>query len=302
MKNKKVAIIAAAKGYTVEQIQPWVESLKKTNFAGKTFVIVYDENITIKNFLDRNGIVVLQGEDKGLTNIATQRFQDYMWLLESGHTKDYDLIIHTDIRDVIFQTDPGKWLTENIEDNLIIATGEGIKYLHEDWNGDGMQQHFGKETFDEFSNEETICSGIIAGEKNALIDLFKTIYELAFFSSDPGGFIDQHFHNIAIRKVFSNIAKVVPADEDWVCNCGTMIAIPMNSPDWSSASKTPYNSFERIRKGKYVDNMLVSLPIMKEGKVCTPSGKPYSIVHQYDRYIPWRNELINNISSVNYIS
>jgi len=302
MKNRKVTILAAAKGYTIEQVQPWVESLNATNFKGKKIVIVYDDNASLKDYLDKNGVTVMQGQDRGLTNIATQRFQDYSQFLQSEHGKDTELVIHTDIRDVIFQTDPGKWLNENIGDAKIIATGEGVTYRHEDWNGDGLQLHFGKEMFYQLVDEETICSGIIAGEKDAVISLFNTIHELAFFSGDPGGFIDQHFHNIAIRKVYSDITQVVPADENWVCNCGTMIAIPMNSPDWSTSPRTPYNSYERIRKGSYKENMLVDLPIMKDSQVCTSDGKPYAIVHQYDRYHPWRNELINKLSSVKYVS
>ena len=302
MKNKTIAILAATKGYSIEQVQPWVESLKQTSFTGKIFVIVYDDNVSLKNYLDKNGVTVVQGADRGLTNIATQRFLDYAQLLESEHCKDVDLVIHTDIRDVVFQLDPGKWLNENINEARIVATGEGVTYRHEDWNGDGLQHHFGKDMFDQLADQETICSGIIAGEKKALIDLFQTLHELAFFSGDPGGFIDQHFHNIAIRKTFSNITWVVPADEDWVCNCGTLIAIPMNSPDWSTGPRTPYNSFERHRKGTYVENMLVDLPIMVDSQVCTPSGKPYAIVHQYDRYHPWRNELINKVSPVKYVS
>ena len=302
MKNKRTAILAAAKGYTVEQVQPWVESLKMTNFKGRVFVIVYDDNANVKNYLDKNGVTVVQGQDKGLTNIATQRFEDYAWLLESEHCKDIDLAIHTDIRDVIFQLDPSVWLNENIGDSKIIATGEGVTYRHEDWNGDGLQMHFGKEMFDQLVDFETICSGIIAGEKTALVSLFRTINELAFFSGDPGGFIDQHFHNVAIRKAYSDITQVVPADEDWVCNCGTMIAIPMNTPDWSTGPRTPYNSYESFRKGTYIKNMLVDLPVMKDSQVCTPSGKPYAIVHQYDRYVPWRNELVSKVSPIKYVS
>jgi hypothetical protein len=302
MKNKRIAILAAAKGYNIEQVEPWVESLKQTSFAGKIFVIVYDDNVSLKNYLASKGITVVEGIDRGLTNIATQRFLDYTQLLESEHCKEVDLAIHTDIRDVVFQTDPGKWLNENIGEARIIATGEGVTYRHEDWNGDGLQQQFGKEMFDQLVDQETICSGIIAGEKQALANLFQTIHELAFFSGDPGGFIDQHFHNIAIRKVFSNITWVVPADEDWVCNCGTLIAIPMNSPDWSSSPRTPYNSFERFRKGTYVENMLVDLPVMKDSQVCTPSGKPYAIVHQYDRYQPWKNVLLEKYVALKLVS
>jgi hypothetical protein len=37
----KTAIIAAAKGYDVEDITPWALSLKNSGFDGKVFVILY---------------------------------------------------------------------------------------------------------------------------------------------------------------------------------------------------------------------------------------------------------------------
>jgi hypothetical protein len=75
-----------------------------------------------------------------------------------------------------------------------------------------------------------------------------------------------------------------------------MVAIPFNTPEWSTGPRTPYNSYERIRKGTYVENMLVDLPyIDSENLVCTPKGEVYPIVHQYDRYQPWKELLLASI-------
>jgi hypothetical protein len=285
------AIIAAAKGYSVYDVTPWVESLKKTGYSGKKFVILYDPSEEFANYFKDNGFYVLIGRDESLTHIATQRFRDYADLLKSEHCKDIDLVIHTDIRDVVFQKDPEKWLKDNIGRNHIIASGEGVSYRHEDWNGDGVQSHYGKEIFDELIDEETLCSGIIAGRRDAFIKLCLTIYELAFFSNDPGGFADQHFFNLAIRKAFSDITYISSANENWTINFGTMVAIPFNSPDWSTGPRTTYNSYERFRKGSYVENMLVDMPKMENGKVLSPSGEEYCIVHQYDRYEPWKENM-----------
>jgi hypothetical protein len=287
----KTAIIAAAKGYTVNDIKPWMESLKKSGFAGEKFIILYEPINELADYFKENDFNVLIGQDDSLTHIATQRFRDYANLLSSDHGKDIDFVIHTDIRDVIFQADPEKWLKDNIGRYHIISSGEGVSYRHEDWNGDGLQTHYGKEMFDEMIDEETLCSGIIAGRKEAFVKLCQTIYELAFFSNDPGGFADQHFYNVAIRKSFSEVSKISSADESWTLNCGTMVAIPNNSPEWSSGPRTSYNSYERFRKGSYLENMLVGLPTMKNGIAYNPSGAAYAIVHQYDRYVPWKKDI-----------
>jgi hypothetical protein len=288
----KTAIIAAAKGYTVNDVKPWTESLEKSGFTGKKIVILYEPSEEIAEYFKANDFFVLVGKDDGMTHIATQRFRDYANLLSSEHGKDIDLVIHTDIRDVIFQRDPEKWLKDNIGGYHILASGEGVTYRHEDWNGDGVQSHYGKEIFDEMIDEETLCSGIIAGRREAFIRLCQTVYELAFFSNDPGGFADQHFYNVAIRKAFSDVTKVSSADESWTINFGTMVSIPFNSPDWSTGPRTVYNSYERFRKGSYIENMLVPVPILKEKKVLNAEGLEYCIIHQYDRYEPWKEEIL----------
>lgn len=292
----KTAIIAAAGGYKPEDVKPWTESLIKSGFDGKVFVVVYDNNIELMDYFKSHNFYVLQTYNRGDFNVATQRFEDYMHLMKNDITNDIDLFLHTDIRDVVFQSNPDTWLRANIGDSQIVATAEGCLYKHEDWNGDGMQKQFGKEIYDKVADKETLCSGIIGGTREGLISLFTSMLEIAWSSDEPWGFIDQHFFNLAIRFIYENVTKIVPADSPWVLNCGTMIAIPMNSPEWSSGPRTPYNSYERLRKGTYVENMLVDLPYMdSENLVCTPKGEAYSIVHQYDRFQPWKEEILKGI-------
>jgi hypothetical protein len=292
----KTAIIAAAGGYKPEDVKPWTESLIKSGFDGKVFVVVYDNNIELMDYFKSHNFYVLQTYNRGDFNVATQRFEDYMHLMKNDITNDIDLFLHTDIRDVVFQSNPDTWLRANIEDAQIVATAEGCLYKYEDWNGDGMQRQFGKEIYDKVADKETLCSGIIGGTREGLMSLFTSMLEIAWSSDEPWGFIDQHFFNLAIRFIYENVTKIVPADSPWVLNCGTMIAIPMNSPEWSSGPRTPYNSYERLRKGAFIENMLAELPYMdSENLVCTPKGEPYAIVHQYDRFQPWKEEILKAI-------
>ena len=291
----KTCLIAAAGGYTVDQIRPWVNSLRATKFEGDVIVIVYDpQDEDVPKYLKSENIGVLIGTVNGDLNIATQRFMDFSSFLSGESAKEYDIVITTDIRDVVFQKDPGLWVRENIGDSDIIATGEGIKYKHEDWNGDMLQRHFGSKVFDIMKNYETLCSGIIAGKKDMIVKLFRTSAELAFYSKDPGAFVDQCFYNIAIRRIYEEKSKVFGGDSDWTANLGTLYAIPMNTPQWSTKKRSEYDSFERFRSHKkFTDVMLCKLPQMNEdGLVCNSQGEPFAIVHQYDRYEPWKEILL----------
>ena len=290
-----IAILASAYGYTSEHVKPWLESLRKTKFGGKVFVIVYNpQDDELLEYLKANDVFCFVGQLNGESNMATQRFLEYTQMLNSEYAKDVDYVITTDIRDVIFQKDPGVWVQNNIQDFDLIATSEGVTFRHEDWNGDNLEKHFGKNMFLKLADKETICSGIIAGKKPMMIELFKTVYDLAFFSNDPGAFVDQIFYAIAIYEIFYEKTKIVSATEDWVANLGTLKAIPENSPTWSTASRSHYSSYERIRKNKsFIEAMKCNVPEMTNGLVIADNGKPFTIIHQYDRYQPWKEKLLN---------
>jgi protein YibB len=240
-------------------------------------------------YLKANDVFCFVGQLNGETNMATQRFLEYTQMLNSEYAEDVDYVITTDIRDVIFQKDPGVWVQNNIQDFDLIATSEGVTFRHEDWNGDNLEKHFGRNMFLKLADKETICSGIIAGKKQMMIELFKSVYDLAFFSSDPGAFVDQIFYAIAIYEIFYEKTKIVPASQDWVANLGTLKAIPENTPTWSTASRSHYSSYERIRKNKtFTEVMKCKVPEMVDGMVIADNGNPFTIVHQYDRYQPWK--------------
>ena len=291
----KTCLIAAAGGYTVDQLRPWVNSLKEVKFAGDVLVVVYDpSDESVLEYLKSQNIGVMIGSVNGDLNIATQRFLDFSGILSGEYGKNYDTVITADIRDVIFQKDPGKWIKENLGNFEIVASGEGIKYKHEDWNGDMLQRHFGDKVFDLMKNYETLCSGIIAGKKESIIKLFRIIAELSYYGKDPSAFVDQCYYNVAIRLIFGDKVKFASGDSTWAANLGTLYAIPMNAPEWSTKKRTEFDSYERFRSHKkFVDVMTCDLPVMIDQKVCNSAGEPYAIVHQYDRYKPW-NEILTN--------
>ena len=299
-----IGILASVYGYTPEQIKPWVESLKATKFGGKVFVVVYNpQDSILLDYLKDNGIFTFTSELNGETNMATQRFLEYSEILKSEYTSDVDAFIATDIRDVIFQSDPGVWLKNNIQDYDLVATSEGVTFRHEDWNGDNLELHLGKNLYLKLADKETLCSGIIAGKKEMLIKLFQTVYELAFFSNDPGAFVDQIFYAAAIYEVFSERTKIVPAGDNWCANLGTLKAIPESSQEWSMGSRSQHNSFERIRKVKTFNEALsCAIPTMENGLIVNAKKQPYVIVHQYDRFQPWKEALVGKDPSVTIVT
>jgi hypothetical protein len=305
MKKETTAILAVASGYTPEQVKPWVESLKTTGYDGKVFIVMYEtldnNDEALAEYFKESNFNIFKITPEGKTHIATQRFIDYAKILETEYFNDVDIVIHTDIRDVIFQEDPSIWVRNNIEDYQLLSTSEGITFRHEDWGGEAIEKHFGKEMFLKFADRETICSGIIAGKKEAMIKLCETVYELAFYSQDPEAFVDQIFYAIAIYEIYNDITKIVPATLDWCANLGTLKAIPENTPTWSTGTKSVSMGYERFRKNKtFTEVMKCKIPEMKDdGLIYADNGKPFSIVHQYDRYQPWSIKIHSRLNDYN---
>lgn len=293
-----IGILTSCYGYDIDQVKPWVNSLKKTGFGGKVFVIVYnptDEKLL--EYFKSAGIFVFTGVLSDEVNMATQRFGDYEQVLKTEYGADVEAIITTDIRDVIFQKDPGVWFQNNIQDYDLMATSEGITFRHEDWNGGNLERHFGKTRFLKLADKETLCSGIIAGRRDMMIKLFRSIQGISYFSENPMDFVDQIFYNIAIYEIFFEKTRIIPATQNWVANLGTLKAIPENSPQWSTGKRCEIGDYERIRNNKtYVEAMKCKVPEMKGDILYADNGNPFTIVHQYDRFESWKIMLTEKYS------
>jgi hypothetical protein len=71
------------------------------------------------------------------------RFQIYYEYLNGlSNLDEYRYVIATDVRDVVFQTDPSIWLQANIGDNQICASCESLRYRDEPWGNESMRNAY----------------------------------------------------------------------------------------------------------------------------------------------------------------
>lgn len=295
----KTAILTTVSPGNFQDVVPWMRSLHNTNFQGKIIVIMYDENAELVEYFRSFNCYVLTSKIENDMDICAQRYRDYVLALSNDICNDVDLAIHTDCHSTIFQRDPEQHLKEIIGDYQIVAAGEGVTFRHDDRNGDNIQFQLGKSFYDELIDQEALSVGVIAGRKGCLIDLFNFIYKLMPYAKsrissaeNAGVGNDQLFYNVLLRKCYKNVTLFLGGDNPWVANLNTLISIPMQNPQWSTQLKTEYHFYERFRKGTFIDNMLVDLPILKEKKVYTANNELYSIIHQYTQYKPWEYEIL----------
>ena len=97
-----------------DDIKPYVESIDRCGFDGRKVMMVYDIPQETIDYLKSKEWELYQNNLQ--QHIILQRFRDIYKLL--GSPKD-ETIIWTDVKDVIFQTDPTEWINQNKKKPLL---------------------------------------------------------------------------------------------------------------------------------------------------------------------------------------
>lgn len=172
MKN---LVMGTALNYGVEQVKPFVLSLRK-HYDGDVFFLVSDTTGEFDNFLNQYNIQ--KYKIRNSTNqdeICSMRHQYYREIVEQN---DYTNILLSDVRDVVFQKNP---FSHNIETELEFFLEPGLYKdceCHRHWFCD-LNIH-GSEFYKQVGNEYIVCAGTTIGTRSGILFyLNKMIDELA---------------------------------------------------------------------------------------------------------------------------
>lgn len=276
----KDIVIGCITGYTFDKIKPWVNSLDQSGFDGVKAMVVYNVDYdTVEELVKRQYTVLALGKDdanKRFTykqdfSIVVERFL-HMWYFLKKLQGQYRYIISTDVKDVVFQTNPSKWLEDNIGDKKINVACESIRYKDEEWGSANLFKSFGPLVHDHNKDNLIYNAGTISGDFDTMLDVFLNIYMMCNAASghyiEGGGGPDQAALNILLNmKPFKDITNFAMSEDGYAAQLGT------TGPQIA---------------GKYGDKLVEKSPILVDNVVCTSDGKPFSIVHQYDRVPEWK--------------
>ena len=130
--------------------------------------------------------------DKPSERIMVDRFfhiHNFLSLL--AQPEEVDRVIITDVRDVVFQSDPSDCLDELIYPGGtdIILGSENIRYRDEPWGANNVQKAFGQYFYEKLENREIYCAGVIAGGLELIKDLCLNLWMICSGApaSVPGG-------------------------------------------------------------------------------------------------------------------
>ena len=282
----KDLILGCITNYTFDKIANWVNSIERSGFDGHKVVIAYNVGFDIVDELTkRNFTVVTFNRDDANRkftyrenfNIVVDRFY-HSWKVLSNIENEVRYVIATDVRDVIFQTNPTEWLDSLLpsEFNTLIASTEGIRYKNEVWGNNNMRLSF-PFVHEYMSNRVIYNAGVMAGKVFVIKDLFLNIFMICAnmpHTIPGGGGPDQAAYNVLLTmNQYENITRFTTAKDAWAAQLGTVA-----DPNKISQYRPHLIDFE---------------PIIENGQVFNNEGRKYCIVHQYDR-VPNLLPLINS--------
>jgi hypothetical protein len=277
---KRNLIIGAFTNYDYHVLKPWVLSINEsiTDDTDKVLIVGKTNQDTIDWLLNQNFKLVPMN-DVGDVPIHVARFiHIYEYLRQ--HEDEYNLVLTTDVRDVFFQLNPFTWMQDHLAKHKLVVGSESIRYKHEVWGNENLQQTYGDYVYNQFKDKEIYNVGVFGGHIEYVKDL---ALQIAINSVNrPIPIVDQAVFNVLIQTqpwlnqvYFSNVADA------FVCHSGTIVDADLMIPRFKDAVRS------------FKDFVLDPSPKMIDGKIYNEAQELIHIVHQYDRVEPWNTFVVD---------
>lgn len=282
-------IVGVMSNYDYKKVEPWVISAKRSGFTGDIAMICFNVlQDTIRRLDDQGVEIYAYGQDSAGNTfhnspraVVVDRFRAlYEFGIHGKWKEKYRYIVTTDVKDVIFQSNPIDFLTRNNLDGKKINVGsECLTFKDEPWGNENMFNSYPRFVYESMKEKTIYNCGTISGSMAEMHDLFLAIYLLSIGS--PVHNPDQAAINILLNmRPWSDITRFCDMQSGYAVQLGT-VADP--------------NKLEAFRPWLLEHK----LPYIHE-----PTGTVFlshndgedkiipAIVHQYDRIPSW-NKIID---------
>jgi hypothetical protein len=238
-------------------------------FNGSKVVLANDINDRLKDNLIQSGYQVVKYERENSTRrFYTARHVPLVKYLKENYSS-FRYTIFSDIRDVVYQTNPSDWLEKHLSPRKIVGITESIKFKDEKVYNDPQMLHLcstqGTSLEYRWMREQDVCNyGLLAGESKEMYEIISKIQDV--LNSDSGDLIDQAVLNCVIRtSPFKEVATVT---------------------DFSEGFGAQLHWVQTADK-KLLTNEVPRLD--KETGLVYPAGKdePFAALHHYDQDPEW---------------
>lgn len=274
---KKNLIISAFTGYRFDHLRPYVHSIRDNVSTADLVMVVGDtDSATKKQLTDLGWKLVELPVVKDIPIHVLRFLPMYNYLYDNSD--QYDYVVSTDVKDVIFQQDPFAWLSKNLGSRQLVAGSEALRYCDEPWGDDNLRSTYGGYAYQHYKNNTIYNVGTLGGKAEYMRDLFFTLFYNSLGRPIP--VVDQAVFNVTIQSLpYRDSVLFAEQRQGWACQAGT-VADP--------------NKMQHFRP-----NLLEPEPIWRDGIVYTSTNIPFVIVHQYDRVPAWSNKILQKFNHKN---
>lgn len=269
----KNLIIGAFSGYNYNQLKPWVESIESCGFVGDKVMIVGDASDDTCQHLIHHGFELI-AMPKINAPIHVARFwsiYDYL-----HRNPKYDIVVTTDVKDVYFQRDPCKWISDSfyMGDKALVAGSESIRYQDEPWGNENLLQTYGHDVYNRSKSNIIYNVGTFGGECEYVKDMCFNIFTNAI--NRPIPIVDQAVYNVLLNtQPYKDKVLFTNQEDGWAVQLGTT-GDPSKINQFRPFLTEPEPIFNYHTK-----------------TITTTNGIPHCIVHQYDRVPVWKSLMMN---------
>ena len=274
---KKNLIIGGCTNYGINQLKPWVLSVLETAPEADKVMCIGNASSETRTWLQDCGFKLVDMPNLNIP-VHVLRFLSIHNFLKDNYL-NYNYVVTTDVKDVIFQSDPFEYLSSQDSIINIIAGSESIAYKDEPWGDDNLKSAYGPYVYEMYKDKIIYNVGTIGGQSGYVKDLIFNIFTNAI--NRPIPIVDQAVFNVLIHTVpLRHTVFFADQKDGWAVQAGTT----------ADPSKIEY----------FRPNLVEAEPIFEDGVVktgedgynCT-KGTPFVIVHQYDRVPEWKEYFYN---------
>lgn len=277
-------VIGLALGYTWEQLEPFVVSLIRSGFEGDKVLFVHRLADEIADKLTRLGfkLLAIPGFPYSDPTLPEGKFFPYIgrFLLFYEFLREYPnyrYVICSDTRDVVFQSDPIKWIESHLFSyKHIIAASEHILHKDQSGNMSWIEQGF-KEVQHALLDRPIYCSGFISGDAEYIRDLCLSIYLGGRQLSKTIWGVDQPIYNSLMHtKPYQDITFVPKMADQY---CVNLCVVSMTQSRALMTDTPPIAKIDDHGMGLISDRQLL-------WNYGIPDLGGFAVLHQYDRIVP----------------
>lgn len=268
-------IVSVVRNLDWATLRPYAVSLSKSGFTGTKLFFVENVSEEVRQGLASYGFDVIDWISSQAcrgTCFNTDRFGTVADHLERNYKK-YRYVIWCDCRDLIFQSDPTEWLEKHLAPNRLVGATECFKIKDQATNDEWVARSCSPAAHARVREQDILCSGTVAGDAEAMCDLFYSFWEKHRTQLSPE-IHDQGFMSYLLwDSPFRRMTYVPKMEEGFAATVSWFL--------WPN----------QVQASEMLKSLWTDAPPVfdwESGLVLAPNtGVPFSIVHQYDRDRKW---------------